>query len=66
MTSSDSEAWDKGKWHRRHRRAEGERLKVAGTEYVPQSHHEHSSTWTMDKDGKQYFDAARYPRDMRK
>ncbi|SMG09788.1 hypothetical protein [Paraburkholderia susongensis] len=66
MTTSESEAWDKAKWHRRHRRAEGERLKSAGGEFVAQSRHAHSSTWIMDKDGKQYFDATRHPKLMRK
>jgi hypothetical protein len=66
MTTAESEALDKAIWHRRHRHAEDGRLKATGLDFEPQCRHAHSSTWSMDKDGKQYFDAARDPRAMRK
>jgi hypothetical protein len=66
VTCSESEAWDKAEWHRRHRREERERLKTEGANYVPRSHKEHSSPWTMDKDGKIYRGMQAVPKDMRK
>lgn len=66
ITSAESESEDKALWHRAHRRIERSALKHEGEEYLPQYEAAHSSTWLMDKDGKQYFDAARHPEIMRK
>ena len=55
VTTADSKAWEKAKWHRRHRREERARLKIEAEGYVPGSHREHSSPWTMEKDGKIYW-----------
>lgn len=54
-TTSTSEAADKAAWHRRHRHAERRALAETGVDYIPRSHHAHSSTWNMDKDGKHYW-----------
>ncbi|MEM5459644.1 hypothetical protein VSR69_33030 [Paraburkholderia phytofirmans] len=66
MTTAVSEAWKKAKWHRRHRREERARLKVEAEGYVPRSHREHSSPWTMEKDGKLYLGSEADPKEMRK
>ena len=55
VTTAVSEALEKAKWHRCHRREERARLRVSGTEYVARSHREHSDPWTMEKDGKKYW-----------
>lgn len=66
VTTAESEAWEKAKWHRRHRREERARLKGEGTEYVARSHREHSSPWTMEKDGKTYWGSEAGAKEMRK
>lgn len=66
ITTAVSEAEDKALWHRAHRRIERVALKRDGDEYLASSRHAHSSTWTMDKDGKHFFDAAESPKIMRK
>lgn len=66
VTCSESEAKDKAEWHRRHRREERERLKAEGINYVPRSHKEHSSPWTMEKDGKIYWGNEASAKEMRK
>lgn len=66
ITTAESEAYDKAKWHRRHRREERERLKVEGQDYTARSHKEHSSTWRMEKDGKAYWGTEITPKEMRK
>lgn len=55
ITTAVSEAWEKAKWHRRHRREERARLRASGAAYVERSHREHSDPWSMQKDGKQYL-----------
>jgi hypothetical protein len=65
ITTAVSEAWEKAKWHRRHRREERARLRASGTEFVARSHREHSDPWTMGKDGKKYW-AELSDREMRK
>ena len=54
ITTAVSEACEKAKWHRRHRREERSRLRASGLEYVARSHREHSDPWMMEKDGKKY------------
>jgi len=66
VTTANSEAWDKAKWHRRHRREERARLKASGVNYVARSYKEHSSPWTMEKDGKLYWGSGASPKEMRK
>jgi len=66
VTTADSEAWDKAKWHRRHRREERARLKVDAESYVPRSHRKHSGPWRMEKDGKIYWGSEANPKEMRK
>ncbi|WP_050455352.1 hypothetical protein [Candidatus Burkholderia verschuerenii] len=65
ITTAETEAEDKAIWHRRHRRIEDARLKTAGPDFVAHHRNQHSSTWVMDKDGKQYF-GSRYPELLRK
>jgi len=55
ITTAETEATDKAKWHRRHRREERARLGAEGVDYVARSHREHSDPWVMDKDGKKYY-----------
>jgi hypothetical protein len=57
-TTAESEAAEKEKWHRRHRREERARLKSDVENYIALSHREHSASWTMDKDGKKYWGTA--------
>jgi hypothetical protein len=66
VTTAVSEADDKAKWHRRHRREERARLKSSAEDYVPQSHREHSDPWSMDKDGKKYWGSDVAPKLIRK
>lgn len=66
ITTAETEAADKAKWHRRHRREERARLTAEGQEYVARSHREHSSPWLMDKDGKKYWGGAIGSKHMRK
>jgi hypothetical protein len=66
-TASGSEKWDKAKWHRRHRASERVLLQAEGEDHTPRSHHENSSLWLMNKDGKHYYRTEELcPKDMRK
>lgn len=58
ITTAESEAVEKAKWHRTHRREERARLKSEAENYVARSHREHSDTWLMVKDGKKYWGRA--------
>src|SRR5580692_7140365 len=55
ITTAETEADEKAKWHRRHRREERARLKTEGQDYIARSHKEHSNPWLMGKDGKTYW-----------
>ncbi|MFT4504616.1 hypothetical protein [Caballeronia sp. 15711] len=66
VTTAETEASEKAKWHRRHRREERVRLKSDVEDYVARSHQEHSDPWTMDKDGKKYWGTALGSKHMRK
>ncbi|MFM0328150.1 hypothetical protein [Paraburkholderia strydomiana] len=65
-TTAETEAPEKAKWHRRHRREERARLSSQGEDYVERSHREHSDPWSMEKDGKKYWGDAISSRHMRK
>jgi hypothetical protein len=66
ITTAETEATDKAKWHRRHRRNERVRLSATGEDYVKRSHREHSDPWSMEKDGKNYWAGALGSKYMRK
>lgn len=66
ITTAETEASEKAKWHRRHRREERARLASDAENYVARSHREHSDPWTMDKDGKKYWGTALGSKQMRK
>jgi hypothetical protein len=66
VTTAETEAPEKSKWHRRHRREERARLNSDAENYVARSHREHSDPWAMDKDGKKYWGTAIDSRYMRK
>jgi hypothetical protein len=66
VTTAASEAAEKAKWHRRHRREERPRLKSDAENYIVLSHREHSAPSTMDKDGKKYWGTALESKHRRK
>ena len=66
MTTAASEKHDKRLANRRLRRAVREVLNtVEGPDLLPHRR-ELSSPWTMAKDGKHWFDARRFPEELRK
>lgn len=67
VTSSESEKIDKRHYNRRYRRATSQVIQQLGpdVEFLPQLR-EYSDPWSMSKDGKLWFDPARYTRGMRK
>lgn len=66
ITSACSEKQDKRRYNRRYRHACKQFLHVSA-ERGPFPHlREYSNPWAMDKDGKVWFDAKKYPKRMRK
>lgn len=65
MSSADSEKQDKRMANRRPRRRVRSALRVEPEAPLPQLR-EVSNPWSMDKDGKRFFDPGRHPREMRK
>lgn len=66
MTTARSEKWDKREANRRARRLVREVLGHEPEADALPHLREVSSVWTFEKDGKQWFDPRRYPKDMRK
>lgn len=65
--ASGSEAWCKGKWHRRYRASQKRLIAREGDNHVPRSHREKSNPWSMNKDGKRYWSQkGEWVRHMRK
>jgi len=66
ITTACSERQDKRLYNRRYRHACKQILNT-GSEYELLPHlWEYSNPWSMDKDGKVWFDAAKFPKLMRK
>lgn len=66
ITNSKSEKQDKRIYNRRYRHACKQFLHI-NHEQEPIPHlKEYSNPWSMDKDGKKWFDANEYPKRMRK
>jgi hypothetical protein len=66
MTTAVSEKQDKRLANRRVRRAVKQALHTFEAPEVLPHRRELTSPWTMAKDGKQWFDARRFPEDLRK
>lgn len=64
-TTSDSEKEDKRIYNRRFRRVCKQFLHIDSEKELPHLK-EYSNPWGMDKDGKSWFDAKKYPKRMRK
>lgn len=65
-TNSKSEKQDKRIYNRRYRHICKQFLHI-NHENEPLPHlKEYSNPWSMDKDGKKWFDAKKYPKQMRK
>ena len=66
ITNSKSEKQDKRIYNRRYRHVCKQFLHI-NPEQEPLPHlKEFSNPWSMDKDGKKWFDAKKYPEMMRK
>ncbi len=65
-TNSCSEKQDKRVYNRRYRHACKQILNVEPEKELLPHLKEYSNPWSMDKDGKTWFDAAEYPKRMRK
>lgn len=65
MSSADSEKQDKRMANRKLRRRVRSVLRVEPEAPLPRLR-EVSNPWSMDKDGKRFFDPERYPQEMRK
>ncbi len=66
ITTAASEKWDKQLANRRLRRVVKQVLKGEPDAQVLPLQREVSDVWTMDKDGKHWFDAGRFAELMRK
>ena len=66
MTNAASEKQDKRLANRRLRRAVRHTLHVMECPGLLPHRRELSSPWTMAKDGKHWFDARRFPEELRK
>jgi hypothetical protein len=66
ITFSPSEKQDKRLYNRRYRRVCKQNLESnIETELLPHLR-DYSNPWSMNKDGKKWFDAKKYPKNMRK
>lgn len=65
MSSADSEKQDKRMANRKLRRRVRSALRVEPEAPLPRLR-EVSNPWSMDKDGKRFFDPERCPQEMRK
>ena len=66
ITSARSEKQDKRRYNRRYRHVCKQALHVnAALELLPHLR-EYSNPWSMDKDGKYWFDPVKHPELMRK
>ena len=66
ITTAESEKTDKQMAHRRIRRVTKHFLTANPLTEILPNEKELSNPWCMEKDGKQRFDAAKYPEWMRK
>jgi hypothetical protein len=66
ITAARSEKQDKRLANRKVRRAVKQALAASASLDVLPHRRELTSPWTMAKDGKTWFDAARYPEELRK
>jgi len=66
ITTSCSEKQDKRIYNRRYRRVLKQSLQIDYEKELLPHLKEYSNPWCMDKDGKKWFDAKKYPKLMRK
>ena len=66
ITNSCSEKHDKRIYNRRYRHACKQSLHIDSERELLPNLKEYSNPWGMDKDGKSWFDANKYPKRMRK